>query len=342
MIYPIHKIIRITATVLLVLGLCLQLPAQTKTGTTVGQFLKIQPSSRAAGMGNAGVSLSGEVTAAFYNPASLGRLDKSSAQFTYSRWLADITYNYGAAAVRFGTLGTFLLQITALNSGEIDVRTVEQPLGTGERYSVTNFALGVGYGRMLTDKIGVGVQLNYVQEKIWHSSTSGFGVNMGVQYEIIENGPTLGASVSNFGPKMGYDGRDLYVDYDLSPSKHGDNNKLPAELRTDTYPLPILFRVGVSYPIRLGDFSRLLLAVDALHPNDNTESVNAGGEWMLWDNFFLRGGYRNLFQQDLEGGLVLGAGLQIAFSGYEVHFDYAWADYGVLEQTQRMTLGLRF
>ena len=59
-----------------------------------------------------------------------------------------------------------LLQITSLNSGEIDVTTVEKPLGTGERYEVTNFAIGAGYGRMLTDRVAVGFLINYFREKM--------------------------------------------------------------------------------------------------------------------------------------------------------------------------------
>jgi len=48
---------------------------QSKTGTTVGQFLLIEPSARVAGMGNAGVSTVSEVSSAFYNPAALGWLE---------------------------------------------------------------------------------------------------------------------------------------------------------------------------------------------------------------------------------------------------------------------------
>ncbi len=315
---------------------------QSQVGTTVGQFLKIEPSSRGAALGNSGASLSGEATFAFYNPAALGRLQKTSLQFTHSDWLADIDYNFAAAAVRLGRIGTFSLQITSLNSGEIDVRTVDQPQGTGERYDVTNFALGIGYGLMLTHNVSVGVQFNYLRESIWHSTLTGASINLGVQYRLYEDGPTLGASVSNFGPRASYNGRDLFIDHDLEPNRHGDNDQLPAELRTEEYALPTMFRVGVSYPIKLGNNNSLLVAADAMHPNDNYESINLGAEWQLWDSFALRGGYRDLFLTDAEGGLVLGAGLQVGVSGYHLHFDYSWADYGILEQTQRFTLGLRF
>jgi hypothetical protein len=316
--------------------------SQSKVGTTIGQFLKIEPSARTAAMGNAGVSVSGEATAAYYNPASLGQLQNSSIQFTHSRWLADINYDYLAAAVRIGRLGTFLMQVTALNSDEIDVRTVDQPLGTGERYSVSNFAFGIGYGRMLTDRVAIGLQTNYIRETIWHSSLAGVGFNLGVQFQLSQSGIMLGASISNFGNRTGYSGRDMYVDYDLDPAKHGDNDQLPASLRTEEYSLPTLFRVGFSWPVKFSESNQLLFAIDAMHPNDNSESLNLGAEWMILDNFALRGGFRNLFLDDIEGGVVLGAGLNINISNFLLNFDYAWADYGLLDTTQRLTLGLGF
>lgn len=315
---------------------------QSKTGTTIGQVLKIEPDARTAALGNAGASLSGAAATAFFNPASLGRLKKSSVQFTYSKWLADIQYNFGSAAIRVPSLGTLLMQVTALNSGEIDVRTVSQPLGTGERYTVTAFSMGLGIGRMLTDRISVGMQLNYLRESIWHSSLTDVSLNLGVQYQLSPQGPTMGASISNFGPQAAYDGRDLYIDYDFNQAKHGDNDQLPAQLRTESFPLPTMFRVGFSVPLKFSESNQFLMVLDAIHPNDNGESLNIGAEWLLFDNIALRSGYRNMFLQDAEGGLVLGAGLRFHLSGYSLHFDYAWADYGILEQTQRFSLGFGF
>jgi hypothetical protein len=317
--------------------------AQNKTGTTIGQFLKIEPSSRVVALGNAGASLSGEISNIFYNPASLGRLQGTDIQFTFNKWLADITYNYMAAGINVEGVGTFALVGTLLNSGEMDVRTVENPLGTGERFTVNNLALGVGYGLMLTDRVSVGMQVNYINESIWHSSLSTFGLNFGVQYEVVEGGLTLGASVSNFGTSAAYDGRDLYLDYDFDPDKYGDNDKLPAELRTDNFNLPTLFRAGVSYWFDFGEDYKLLVAADAVHPNDNDQYVNLGSEFNLLKIISIRAGYRNLFMPEVEGGLVLGGGVQTNINETNnIRFDYAYADYGRLAETHRITLSVGF
>lgn len=317
--------------------------AQSKTGTTIGQFLKIEPSSRVVGLGNAGVSLSGEISNIFYNPASLGRLEGTDVQFTFNKWLADITYNYMAAGINVDGIGTFALVGTILSSGEMDVRTVEKPLGTGERFTVNDLALGLGYGLMLTDRVSVGLQLNYINESIWHSSLSTFGLNFGVQYQVEKDGLTIGASVSNFGTRAAYDGRDLYLNYDFNPDKYGDNNKLPAELRTEEYNLPTIFRAGISHWFNFGNDYKLLVAVDAVHPNDNDQYINLGGEFNILQIFSIRAGYRNLFMPDAEGGLVLGGGVQTNFSETNnIRFDYAYADYGRLAETHRITLSVGF
>lgn len=316
---------------------------QSKTGTTVGQFLKIEPSARISSMGNAGAGLYGEAVSSYFNPASLGRLNNSDIQFTHNNWLADINYNYAIGAIKVGGVGTFSVQVTSLNSGEIDVRTVEQPLGTGERYTVTNFALGVGYGLMLTDRVSVGLQLNYIQESIWHCDLQAFGLNFGVQYEVEKGGLLLGASVSNFGPRASYSGRDLYINYDFNTDKNGDNDKLPAELRTDTYSLPTVFRVGAAYPVKINESNQLLITAEATHPNDNYESVNVGAEWTLFNTFSIRGGYRDIFIPETEGGLMLGAGAKVEVNSvYNIRFDYAWGDYGKLAEAHRFTVGIGF
>jgi hypothetical protein len=315
---------------------------QTNTGTTVGQFLLIEPSARISGMGNAGATQYGEIQAAYYNPAAIGHIAGSGAQFTHSLWIAGITYDYVGAAMVLGDLGNLYASVTALNSGEIDVRTVEQPLGTGERYTVSNIAYGLGFGRQISDRFSLGVQMTYLQETIWHSSMSAFAVNVGTIYQISSDGLRIGASISNFGTRAKYDGRDLRIVYDQNAKKYGDNNALPAELFMNDFPLPILFRVGLGLPVVIDDNNRVFVAVDAFHPSDNTESVSFGAEWTFFETFALRGGYQNLFLTDSEVGLTLGAGLRYGTQSFTLFVDYGWADQGRLEKTQRITLGLTF
>ena len=316
--------------------------SQSKTGTTVFQFLLIEPSARVAGMGNAGVTSYTEAVSSYYNPAALGKLYKSNVQFTHNQWLVDIRYDYATLAVKLDESNSLSLSFTSLNSGEIDVRTVEQPLGTGERYTVSNIAIGVGYGRRLSDRFSLGVHANYVQETIWRSSISTFAVNFGTLYRLSEDGIHIGASISNFGMPARYSGSDLRIRYNHNPDQHGTIDNVPAEIKTDSFPLPVVFRVGIGYPVKIGMNSELLATVDAYHPNDNTESVSFGAEWNFRNVIFVRSGYQKLFEEDSEVGWTLGFGLHYEFFDYDLRFDYAWADHGRLGASQRFTLGLAF
>lgn len=315
---------------------------QTKTGTTAAQFLLIEPSAKITGMGNAGATTYDEIQAAYYNPAAIGHFAANGVQFTHNSWIAGITYDYLGAGLTLGGFGNVYAGITSLNSGEIDVRTVEQPHGTGERYTVSDLAVGIGYGRQISDRFSVGVQVSYLQETIWHSSMSAYFLNVGTLYRMSENGLHIGASISNFGTRAKFDGTDLRVMYDQNPDKFGDNASLPADLWTDDFPLPVLFRVGIGMPFVVNENSTARVAVDAFHPSDNTESISVGGEWVFMRTLALRAGYQNLFQQDAEAGLTLGAGLLYESDAYGISFDYGWADQGRLEKTHRVTVGVTF
>jgi len=333
---------RLISIGLLVVTLGSSLCAQSKTGTTIGQFTLIDPSARSAAMGGAGATSASEAMASYYNPGALGALQRSDLQFTYNAWFADIMVSSAVATFHLGDAGTLAGIVTHLGSGDIDVRTVEQPLGTGERYSVSDLLLGIGYGIRITDRFFCGLQVNYVSERIWHSTTSVFGVNIGTLYELSSDGVRIGASLVNFGTKNHFSGTDLRIRYDLDPNRYGDNSSIPGELITDDFSMPIVFRVGLGYPVKFDESNTVNLAVDALHPSDNSESVNIGAEWNFRKILALRMGYQSLFQTDSELGLTLGGGVAWDGLGYELRFDYAWGSHGRLGAVHRITLGFAF
>jgi hypothetical protein len=316
--------------------------AQSKTGTTIGTFLEIEPSARVTGFGNAGVALGDGVDAAFYNPAAIGRLERPSAFFVHSTWLAGIAYDYGAGVLPLGKWGNGFASVTALNSGDMDVRTVAQPQGTGERFSVNDVAIGLGYGREVTSRFSVGFQFNYLQETIWNSSLGAMTMNVGTLYQLSDNGLHLGSSISNWGTQAGFSGRDLRIAFDADPSRFGDNGQLPATLFTDEFSLPVVFRVGIGARSQLNPQTRLLWEVDAFHPNDNNESLSAGAELLLRKALALRAGYQNAFLQDSELSWTLGAGVLGKLEEWDYRLDYAWADQGRLGGTHRVALAMLF
>jgi opacity protein-like surface antigen len=138
-------------------------------------------------------------------------------------------------------------------------------------------------------------------------------------------------------------GEDLLVYHDIDQSQTGNNDRIFAEMETDSWPLPLLFQLGVAYDMFDNDFHRLTMEVDAIHPVNNRESLHSGLEYAIRNNYFVRAGYRNLFLPDSEEGLTFGAGFQLDVdTQLKILIDYAYADFGRLENTQRFTLGLKF
>ena len=230
---------------------------------------------------------------------------------------------------------------SALGSGDIDVRTVEYPLGTGERYKVSDTALGVGYGKRITSRFSAGFQANYITEKIWNTSATALTFNLGTSYQLNERGARMGFCLTNLGNRHGFSGQGLAIQYDPDSGSNGNNSALPAEQATDMFPVSSLFRLGLSLPFTVGSSSVLVL-VEGLHPNDNSESANLGVEWSLAKLLSLRAGYQTLFQTDSQLGWTFGFGVQGDLGNNRYQVDYAWAEHDHLEDTHRVTMVLKF
>ena len=329
--------------VLALLALAGEASAQSKTGTTVGTFLKIEPDARVAAMGNAGVCRTDGLVGYYYNPAAIAMLDKKAIVFSHSAWIADIAYDHIGAAFPLGKSGTAAVTVTSLRSGDIAVRTVDQPLGTGELYHVSDFAAAVGWARPITDRFSIGAEASYVQETIWNNSLSAVVFHLGTSYTSSPKGLVLGASLSNLGTGGQFDGRDLGVTFDQDPNANGDNPTIPAEILTDKFGVPTMLRFGLAYPYEINPMNKVRFEADALHEADNSESVNLGAEYSYRERFSFRAGWQSLFQEDAEGGLTLGAGWTGEMNnalGFD--FAYAYADQGRLGAVHRFTVGVDF
>jgi hypothetical protein len=221
------------------------------------------------------------------------------------------------------------------------VRTVDFPEGDGRRWDASSFAIGISYARNLTDRFSIGVNAKFIREDVWSESATGFAIDLGTLYEFEIKGLTLGASISNFGTKMRLDGRDLYFNNDPNNDVGSGPNNIPSQGRTIEFDLPLVFRIGLAYDYYPIEDLRATMALDATHPNDNTEYVNTGLELSWKEIVFGRVGYKSLFLRDSEQGLTWGLGLHYGITNVAtIKLDYGFADYGRLKNVQYVSLGL--
>ncbi len=334
-------------SILLIASLNVSLNAQSsdvsKRGTTAAPFLSIAQGARALGMGGAFVAIADDPSAMYWNPSGIADLTGVGIIVDHTNWIADLQYEYLGATVSTGSFGTLGLNITVSNVGDMKVTTVDQQDGTGEVFTVTDLAVGVSYGLKLTDNFAIGFNPKLVYQQIWKMSASAFAIDLGVKYRTPFPGVTLGMAVSNFGSKMQMQGENALVLFDPDPTTSGNNGHVPAYLSTNSWELPLNFRVGVAYDVPIGDLGKMTLGADAMHPSDDYESVNLGAEYLFEEFLYLRAGRKSLFQQNSEEGFTMGVGVkQFLVGNMQLTVDYAYQDFGRLKYVQKLSLGVHF
>lgn len=312
-------------------------------GTTAANFLELGYDPKGIAMGEAVVSTVNDLSSIYWNPAGLSDMSGNEVYFTYQNWIVD-TYTYFAGAGFVSpSLGTFAISILGINYGEMEVTTLDLQEGTGESFTPSDLAVNFSYGRSLTPWFGFGATLKYIHSTIYHLSADAFALDLGVIIKTSFLAPSgnsgdgmkIGMSLSNYGTRMQYSGLDLLRSVDISPEEAGNYKDVKVEYQTDSWELPLVFRVGLSIDPIVKTNHRLTLAVNALHVNNNNESLNLGAEYMLsmpgLAKIFLRGGYRGVFMEDSEFGPTFGIGLLLHFAKQNaIQFDYAYRDVGIL------------
>ena len=316
----------------------------SRAGTSAAPFLQIGVGSRATALGGAFTATADDATALYWNPAGLAGMPAGEFVTAHSEWLGDVTHDYVGVALPVGG-GVVGASVTLLGVPDMTVRTELNQEGTGETFDAADMALGVHYGRQISDRFSLGGTVKYVQQRIWHSAASAVAVDLGTRFRTdFFGGLTIGATISNFGTDLQLDGRDLRTFVDPDPTQDGTNGQVPADYALDTWSLPVDFKIGiVSRPLD-SRMNALTVSVDALHPSSNYESVNAGAEYAFRERIFFRGGFQGLFLPEREGGLALGLGVAqpLPYPDGLAKLDYAFRDGGRLGRIHTVGLSVSF
>lgn len=330
--------------VLVVLAAAWAGPASAqKVGSTSMQFLKVLPSARAAALGEAYSTLASGAEAIFWNPAGMARTDGHELSLTYTDWLFDARQGALSYATSVRSLGAVGLQVQYVDFGVFEETTNERPYisdpdrpgFTGRTFRPFSFLVGATYARHLTDRFALGLGVKYVHESLFDGSNvtaqvrqgvfdqvstraSGVLFDFGIRYETGFRSIQIASSVQNFGADVRY--------------------------AVESYPVPLLFRVGIAADLVgpdglfLGghDDNQVRAAFDIFHPNDYAQQVHVGLEYEFAQVLSLRGGYKFFYDND---GLTLGGGLQHTMGELGLAIDYSYGSMGeYLDKVQRISL----
>ena len=240
-----------------------------QAGGAAVPFLLISPDARASGMGEVGTAIADDINAIYWNPAGLGfhdYMDQYSGgedipyrqvSLTFSKWLpqfnADLFYSYGTIGQYFeGLDGTVALNFVFMNLGEF-TRTYENGTVAGKFLS-NEFSIGLSYGTIIAQDLGIGFQLRYIQSNLAPASSASqgdAGVGVSASFDLgflwkpqtlmigdmdFGNYFSLGLNLQNVGPKMTY--------------------------RKESDPLPTTLRLGSAFNIIQDEFNDLKIAMD--------------------------------------------------------------------------------
>ena len=307
--------------------------AVTKVATCAANWLKIESGVKGISMGGSQVASGSGISGIFYNPASIAFTKSSEVYYSKSYYLAGISHNTLGYVTQISSSDYLGLYLFYLDSGEMEVTTVISPDGTGEMFNVLDLSVRFLYGKQLTDRLRIGAAIKYFREDIYTAHMQSLVIDLGSNFDTGMYGFILGMSVSNFGPEVQYEGDALDVTVDDDIAVVGKLSKI-----TNKFPVPLTFRIGLSNDVIGGgeeSVYRLTFSADAINPIDYTIYGGVGFEYSWRDIAFVRGGTR-LYHDT--AGISLGGGLKWPMFAV----DYAYVNYGILEETHQFGLSLEF
>lgn len=291
------------------LALALSAPhAAAETGSTALPFLKLDAGARAAALGGAYCAAGDDSLAAFYNPAGTALVERKEVLLGHNEWLGGMRNETAAYVHPFGNGLSVFGGVNALFSGDL------------ARYDAAGAAGGTFSTREGAASAGVSARLG----RGWYGALAGKAL-----YQSAEGESAL-AWAGDAGLLAVY-GR---LRFGLSASNLGGSLKLGSK----SFGLPLMLRAGASAEAAPG----IRVSADAVKPGESDLQGAFGVEAELPANpreaFYLRAGWRTGRADNTGPGFTAGVG----FRNGDLRLDYAFAPYGDLGDSHRVTLAFAF
>lgn len=260
---------------LLTFLLAMATPVFAQNSGEAGSFSRIGFGPRGMAMGNALVSVSGEGTYSYYNPALAAhapegnQVDLGTAAMSFGR-----SFNTGNFTFRLPPSAGITFSLMNANVDNIDGRSVDGydtgPLSTHE------YQLATTLGLNLTEKFSAGLGLKYYiadyHTEITPSKT--LGVDLGLLYQFSKR------------LRAGITVQDLLASYTWNSGPlYGDESSA----RTNSFPRQ--FQIGASYYITL-DLLLSLEAGQSIYQNSAKNNLRIGSSFKIHERITLRAGWQ--------------------------------------------------
>jgi len=188
--------------------------AQTEVGKYAGEFLSLGVGGRALGMGGAHVAVTSDVTAGYWNPAGLARMNYPQISLMHEEHFGSlVNYNYAAVAIPYQKDMSFGISAIRLSiDGIPDTRDALIDRQTGQQitdptnvnwgldyakiteFSNTDWAFFLTFAKRHSDDFYWGANVKFIRRDIAEFGATGIGFDVGAIYMPYEN-LTLGANL---------------------------------------------------------------------------------------------------------------------------------------------------
>ncbi len=315
--------------IIAVLGLSINLKAQLfpvlggqRAGISTAQFLKIGVGGRAAALGESFIAIADDASALYWNPAGLAQFTKNQVIFSHNIWVVDINHDFIGAVYHLDSDNTFGASLTAVTMEDMPVTNEFAPFGTGEYFGFSDIAISISYARKMTSQFSFGGTVKYIEETLDKLKMRGVMIDLGTYYRTGLGSTRFAVTVSNFGSELSPDGEVILI---------GDRNKSDWQ----SFAPPTIFRIGFAFEPFENEEHRVTTSIQLNHPNDNSENIVLGAEYVWQKLLFVRGGYK--FNVD-EQNYSFGMGLHVPISIAEFTLDYAYANFQKLGSSHRFSI----
>jgi hypothetical protein len=303
-------------------------------GTSMANFLKIGIGAREVAMGGAAVADCDNVSALFWNPGALDRMPQNEVLVQQTQWLVNSQIYFLGAGFKISGLGAIGLSLEYFDSGEMEETTLTFPEGTGRTFNAYDMAMGLTFSREIIERFSAGITVKYIQEGLDLEKASTIAIDIGSVFETdFLNNLKIGMSLSNLGGMMKLSGSGLQVQY--SPNPGYPTKITTADLSTEEWDIPLYFRLGIATDVLNSETMNWKVVAEVMDSRDYIYRFSLGTEIGFYDRYYLRGGYKFMYDEE---NFTMGAGVNLNFSWAQIRLDYAYASFGVFDNTQRFSL----
>lgn len=296
---------------LLIIILIAILATTPSIGQTTFDPMSIGVGARALGMGKAYVAVAENCDAIFTNPAGLGETDSFKFTSMSGKILEEVNYTLLGSVYPLGEKSAIGIGFVSSAVGNIELYDSAGVLSG--RSSFENNLLFASYGKKLSEKISLGINLKYYYQKgSANSSGDGSGLNIDIGFLQRDLGWL----------SLGIVGQNILTSGKINYG-NGEKQSLPSTLKvgTNMYILGQKFQAARIAPIDV----RVMLDADLGLQSSEPNSTHIGVEISPSTNLTLRAG---IDQDPKPGGAQnnFTSGVSLKYAGLGFH--YAYHPYG--------------